>query len=87
VQQMSRYNTERRFLSLLGLRTPSFARLASYSLCRSKWRAIPAQPLDKLEKTDLSFGVAAVSLSRVHSAAWRRQSRALFMTNPHVRRH
>jgi len=56
-------------------------------LIRSKWRATPDQPRDKLEKTDLNFGVAAVSLSRVHSAAWRRQSRALFMTNPQVIRH
>jgi hypothetical protein len=63
-----------------GLRTPAFSWLASYSSSRSKWRATPHQLLDKLEKTDLSFGVAAVSLSRVHSAAWRRQSRALFMT-------
>jgi len=72
---------------MLGLRTPSFARLASYSFSRSKWRATPHQLRDKLEKTDLNFGVAAVSPSRVHSAAWRRQSRALFMTNPQVIRH
>jgi hypothetical protein len=84
---MSRCDAERRFLSILELRTPSFARLPSYSSSRSRWRATPDQLRDKLDKTDLNFGVAALSLSRVHSAAWRRQSRALFMTNPQVIRY
>jgi hypothetical protein len=68
-----------------GLRTPAFARLASSSFSsRSKWRGTRHQLRDKLEKTDLSFGVAAISLSRVHSAAKRRQSRALFIGNSQV---
>jgi len=74
-------------MSMRGLSAPAFARPASYSFSRSKWRATPHQLRDKLDKTDLNFGVAALSLSRVHSAAWRRQSRALFMTNPQVIRY